>query len=813
MALAAPAPHHMPTGRSAGGVAWDETIVPTLRKRLEAESRALTKRMSVQSIAHQDFNLAALTREVESSLRVNTHGGTSTPSLSPRNASPDYPRPSAIPRPSFQKDPEFRRLARQGSDEEARARSNTPNSGSRSTKAPSPPNMAGVPPQKRNRTLSTPYPFERPDATTPPLTTNSQISSARPSRIPMAARNRSGSKIARAVTPNEHPPMPFMNGNGGSGFGKTFPPSPNSMEYEFPAQSYENGQRTGGERPIQDEDPPFSIHRLSRASSFEEERVAEYEHWYRGEGRDGGGRNGGRGEIRLGTTEMLEIAVGGHRDATLEKNRRAAWKTVAPYLAGMQSVGVVGRAQTDDALGYMDDMGLRMGLGERWLQDRVMDENPLTDFEGSATDAQSQSTFRMPNSRPPYIDSPGRVPSPSVSPPPVLGPSPSPPQSPTLSLAPSLPIGPPPRASSPTPLPSSRIQTPPPRNSSISTIHRPPGSRSPNKQQPTNRAISSPKKSAPSSPNSTARLRTRSTPRKLSNARATSPATPSMPSSRIMNSSFDSTTRTPTVTSARDTPLVDAIPIINSPESQSNRNWDEVVLPTVARKLQLEAQDDSLVEIDMLGTPKGKVAKPKAEEEIPPAPGTFGFNANRFRPIWPDSEVGSNDFGTKDADERPPSPPSPPSPQLPQSPPSPPPPPTPPPQPPTPPPPAVPPPTKARAKRSLRRGISDPDMRPIRPLVDGRNSPVPFSSYLAVHEMSVFGTPSQEQRQLSQEEEYERSQGQPPLTVDTRQSLKNTPAIMVTSPSVAEGYPETLSVERHHLPAEESGGCCKCTIM
>lgn len=64
-------------------------------------------------------------------------------------------------------------------------------------------------------------------------------------------------------------------------------------------------------------------------------------------------------------------------------------------------------------------------------------------------------------------------------------------------------------------------------------------------------------------------------------------------------------------------PLADAIPHI--PPSQTapdDGNWDDVVLPTVARRMQ--GPDVVMLE--------RKPAEEKEEEPIPPAPGTFGYH-------------------------------------------------------------------------------------------------------------------------------------------------------------------------------------------
>ncbi|KZT60697.1 hypothetical protein CALCODRAFT_515283 [Calocera cornea HHB12733] len=66
--------------------------------------------------------------------------------------------------------------------------------------------------------------------------------------------------------------------------------------------------------------------------------------------------------------------------------------------------------------------------------------------------------------------------------------------------------------------------------------------------------------------------------------------------------------------------LVDAIPDVPKRGNERGKNWDEVVLPTVARQLGLDRQEN--------GPPEPPETR---EEMVPPAPGTFGYDHSKYR--------------------------------------------------------------------------------------------------------------------------------------------------------------------------------------
>ncbi|KAG8905712.1 hypothetical protein FRC00_013100, partial [Tulasnella sp. 408] len=366
---AAVQPPYPPTGS-----AWEEQIVPSLRKRLEQESRILENRLSVHSLTSNSRDeqhyqqptssvASPSTQPRKQQLPPQYDSRSPTPSSKGqgnRNYSDTY-RPTAIPRPSssMAKDSPY------SGDRPNTTATIVPSSGpSNMRRDGSSSNVSGSgsnkPPFTRTRTHSTPYPFEKDDegsahapngrrtpnagvnyggrhasgTTDPtalngiptpassransPMIMNSKLpTQPPPSKIPQRKRARS--------TSNSDTPMKASVGRaGGSKIAKrsgtagqeqiTFPPSPETSpdiwrdqpnDVELPRHLHPGDK-------IRDEAPPFNPNRLSAAPSVEER---EFEHWYRGEGREGGGRNGGRGEIKVGKAhtqkEMLDIAVGG----------------------------------------------------------------------------------------------------------------------------------------------------------------------------------------------------------------------------------------------------------------------------------------------------------------------------------------------------------------------------------------------------------------------------------------------------------------------------------------------------------------------
>jgi serine/arginine repetitive matrix protein 1 len=100
-----------------------------------------------------------------------------------------------------------------------------------------------------------------------------------------------------------------------------------------------------------------------------------YEHWYRGEA----ARNGGVGELKIGRKEMLDIAQFGHASTNPQRSSPLAFNT-AP-------TGIRRRAESFDA-GAGSGRESFENKRESWIMDekaagfgKVIDETPLTDLD------------------------------------------------------------------------------------------------------------------------------------------------------------------------------------------------------------------------------------------------------------------------------------------------------------------------------------------------------------------------------------------------------------------------------------------------
>ncbi|KZV88799.1 hypothetical protein EXIGLDRAFT_696364 [Exidia glandulosa HHB12029] len=284
--------------------AWDEQIVPALRKRLEAESRMLTKRMSMISTSGDDWEGSPPSRSIpdfsqsasassyaDERRRQQTYQESR---LEQARASPVASRPSAIPRPSLQ-------YSRRDNDDQP---------------SPSPTTQRQQRP-KRTRTQSTPGLHNLP---TP--------ASSR-SNSPMVAMNAKPSRIPTKASPAS-PAVPRMPTNGAvrkASNTTAFPPSPETSpdlflipaatrtkaslvaaanssrsSFEYPPAS--PSMRTKQSTEIIHEPPPFASYEPGRLSFSNDEGERPFEHWYRGESR----RNGGVGEVKIATQNDIPFA-------------------------------------------------------------------------------------------------------------------------------------------------------------------------------------------------------------------------------------------------------------------------------------------------------------------------------------------------------------------------------------------------------------------------------------------------------------------------------------------------------------------------
>ncbi|CAE6464108.1 unnamed protein product [Rhizoctonia solani] len=530
------------TARATSPPRWGEQIVPTLRKRLEHESRALTKRMSQPVVEER----APATMSEESD----------------------------IPRASMQ----------------SMATDETP---------------------RRPRTHSQPRPFER-DVLTPAPSRSASPAVTRPSRIP--TRPRAGSR----PIPTEFPPSPDPSPDLGPSIRTQLtPPTPDRPRRK--RDTFVPPAPDDADEFLFDEPAPFAIsngNSLAGRSSLD-----EYEHWYRGEGRGGGGRNGGRGEIRIATrTEMLEIASFGHPPSRNNSRHYAEF-------------GLRNKAYDDSTV----------GTRFRWPDENeqsVLDEAPLTDLDDMDTESYHPGSqearsieVRSIDSYQPDVRSEEEDILSELEPDPDGRPEPVTPAKPLPSRI-ARAVSPPVPGASTTSLVSRPARSPTPSKARSTTSK--PQSPPPKSQSPPPK-VQSPKAKSPARRGTNASTVSKSPSRagtsQLSPKPASTPKTPRIgaspgrnntspsPRTRAQSTSTKSTgtKRTKKLSTSGDTgphPLADAIPPI-PPDQQipDDGNWDDVVLPTIARRMQ-GGEDVVMLE-----------RKPieEKEEPIPPAPGTFGY--------------------------------------------------------------------------------------------------------------------------------------------------------------------------------------------
>ena len=514
-------------------------------------------------------------------------------------------RPSAIPRPSMTQE----RTTTQ--DRSASGASQKSGTGGK------------VPTVKRVRTQSTPYPYDRDSggATIPPIPAPSDhVYSATPSS-PRKADDRS-SKIPKASGGVR------SDSYGGSG-SFYLPTRMNSTRRQLPDQRMEVDE--SGAIPdsfsykirntqILHEPPPFSPSVSSMLTSdlqYEQSRLVgvysqeaaprpstdsverPFEHWYRGEST----RNGGVGELRVGRSEMLDIAQFGHRP---QPRVNAMSGVVTMSVANAASLFVSRRR------GSLDRS--RSGERESWFIDdktreamrfggKVMDESPLTDLEdvdgttegpesvighrgrqrgswrGSgrqednatqSSAAQEQYSIRSA-STPPFasMDAIAQQPPPMVS-------------STSMGTAASLV-----RENSKKSTKSSKSsksttltggrRTPTSTKAMSTTSAKGAAAAATPAMPATNGTPSATRSKISKVPAQKAKAKAAAKPKPKPAPKSTPAATPAA-TSEVVHLASESTT---------DDTLVDAIPVFSTPMPRSG-NWDDMVLPTVAKKLGLE---------------------------------------------------------------------------------------------------------------------------------------------------------------------------------------------------------------------------------
>lgn len=576
------------TANSALPTRWDDTIVPTLRKRLENESRILAKRLSVASFSSTDDTPKSNAPSIS---------GHTLRDLAPNSLySPELKKFSAIPRPSLQQ------------------------SGSPSEASPANGASSHNPPYTRARTVSQPYLYDSssqldgyanghailsPDPSRP---TSPRTSDVKPTRIPMAARGRTtstSSHVQGVATRTEscndvlshQTPAPDT--------------SPDLWTVDETDPTLANATIRHQRSNIMNEPAPFGASSISssllskqthydtalappRPSNESEERP--FEHWYRGDVH----RNGGVGELRVGKRmEMLRIANFGH-------DMKSTTHRFAPrdFSAALEYSRIRKRADSASGLRpkeslYMDEQGAKEA-------DMVLDESPPTDIDGDSDTDQEDNYDAYDGTEDVTIHPPF-----SASTPGLVRFSTENARSeahPTINTE--IP---------PTRIPVARTASEPLRaNTSIETT------------RSSETLIPSPDSITSSRPRSFSRSQSQSPDHPPSNKRRTkrplSPSTPkkSKPKAKTPPSTGRRKDDNRGSIASYPTPegdgMVDAIPTWTQPIQKSG-TWDEVVLPVVARKKGLDGQYEQAD-----GSPR-----PKPPNPVAPAPGTFGYDYSKYR--------------------------------------------------------------------------------------------------------------------------------------------------------------------------------------
>ncbi|KAG9315681.1 hypothetical protein JVU11DRAFT_3327 [Chiua virens] len=587
MALTATAQSALPT--------WDETIVPALRKRLESESRILAKRMSVASISSADDSQ-------RSSAPSHSRRSSRDISHTPRHI-PEPRKSSAIPRPSLHysrppQDPSSSTTRLNGASSSPVF---TPKRARTYSQPPSPPNAFVT------------NPLPTPESSRP---TSPRTSDVKPTRIPIAARTRTTSSSSHAHsiaqradsrTGNNHRPyqLPTPDNSQDHWVVKAnAPPKPST-----PPMASIRHQRSS----IMNEPPPFPIPSITsfirtrtqeplpldpRPSNDSEERP--FEHWYRGDIH----RNGGVGELRVAKhVEMLQIANYGH------SLRRG----------GLSVTG------TRESLYLDEDPTEDVGM--------VLDESPPTDIE-AGHDSDPETFYDAYASADAEVDADETIHSKisaSTVVPPHAAVSFSRSQTPTIAH--------PVPESSATPKRATHVQTAsdPPRSSVSSAPLRTSTESAMRTPGPRQRTVS--RTTRATSPISQSSDQSHTKRRAKSPAATSLASTPKKPKVKVKTPPSATKQNDPrNFVATYPTPegdAVDAIPTWTQPVQKAG-NWDEVVLPVVARKKGLDEQYEQAD-----GSPK-----PRTEESpVKPAPGTFGFDYTKYRPATVDEEMELREFG------------------------------------------------------------------------------------------------------------------------------------------------------------------------
>lgn len=614
------------------GPSWDEEVVPALRKRLESESRTLARRMSAVSLsssgeeAPTNFSALAKSPAVQHSAPPSPFLQSNT-SIAPRKTfqyeartSYDRPIPSSssrvngTPAPSKQKPPtpSFQRSRTYSQPYISELTNGKPNIGARRK-------ISGE--SKSSSDTSRPSP--RP-------------SDVKPTRIPIPTRQHSGSSSTHSN------PQPASNGNGYfHGSPEPYQSSDLPVVHETRSFSSSRSNLAMPSRPnpgLLSEKAPFKSDSASSAAHSPQDEVPSrssneseerpFEHWYRGEV----SRNGGVGELRVGKRqEMLEIANYGHTIKDKALNSRGTTQNVVNEgWRQRKRAGSVSRVEAAvwdrDSLHLDDEGATEIG--------RVQDEHPLTDLDGGSEEI-SLSEYRYLDMstvsalRPQSTDEPCSItPTPSMMQrsssrqqnlPPTRIPTPSSRRSSES------------RAPTPTTAIGRGTSEPPPVPSTSTAAMAPSKSPSP---PPTRQRQQSKPSPAVNSVTPRGRSPVKNSKSRMAAAKATRAKT--LAARKEMDEEANRRSVAYYPTPADGDELMDAIPSWTQPVPKEG-NWDDVVLPVVARKKGLDGHYEKA---------DGNAHPKKVPTLVAPAPGTFGFDHARYRPPQTDAEsIPMDEFG------------------------------------------------------------------------------------------------------------------------------------------------------------------------
>ncbi|KAF5334173.1 hypothetical protein D9758_014828 [Tetrapyrgos nigripes] len=616
------------------GPSWDEEVVPVLRQRLENESRTLARRISAVSASSND-DLASDTPYNPNG--YSNHSSRTRPAASTRTSSERSVNSARVNGASSQRPPSSRSRTysqpyQVDSQSSKGKQVNGVNYSRPGSATRSPDNLSSS--QNSIRPIS-----PRPSVTDTP----------KPTRIPQPTRSR-----ATSIAGHSHSSSQNTNTVDGLLHGSSHQDPSRSADlwivHEAPptiassaASSLTSAQRHAPD--LLQEPAPFKPGSTSssyenldtnlskpRPSNDSEERP--FEHWYRGEV----SRNGGVGELRVAKRqEMLEIANFGH---DLEKKQSGPRNAITDAIEERRR-----RRKRADSLGeigerasfYMDEEKAREIA-------RVLDENPLTDVEdGDPMDidydedgdedgeseyydppeqTRSHSSFDHYNhsattaaaaasssSSSRYYDPRSTTPTPAT----VGGPGA---RSNPRTTTPTMQRG----RSEPPPLPEresgpgqqqSRTKSPGTPSSSITgTPQRGKRGASPG--------------TSPGTPGS-ANKKSRMTASKATQAKLAAKKKEELEKSRKSVAYYPDP--------GENEDMAHAIPTWTQPVPKQG-NWDDVVLPVVARKKGL---DGHFQQAD--GSPRPK----ESSDMVAPAPGTFGYDHSKYRP--PREDIPMDEFG------------------------------------------------------------------------------------------------------------------------------------------------------------------------